>query len=107
MTHLLQWSGGLASTVGLLIDLVILPNLQLQFFRKGVDAGNTDPTQADGNFVTNAVELSAGVQLRHHHFSSGFLLAFVVVHRDPTPIVDNRDGVVVMNSDVYARAIAG
>ena len=107
MPRLLQRLGRLAATVGLLVDLLVFPDLQFQLFRKSVDAGNAHTVQAARNFVAVAVKLSAGVQLRHHHLRSRLLLALVVVNGNPAAIVDDRDGIVAMDNHIHTGTMSG
>ena len=98
---------GHAAGVGLLPDLAVAPDLQLQPIGKRVHDGNAHAVQAAGNFVGVAVEFSAGVQHGHDHFGGGLFLRGVHVHGNAAAVVDDGDAVVVVHDDVDLVAVAG
>ena len=64
--------------------------------------------QAAGDLVAAAVaELAAGVQDGQHDLDGRALLLLHHRDRDAAAVVDDRDGVVGMDRDVDARAVAG
>ena len=98
---------GNAAGVGLLPDFAVAPNFQLQPIGKRVHHRDAHAVQAAGNFVGVAVEFSAGVQHRHHHFGGGLFFGGVHVHGNAAAVVDHGDAVVVVHDDVDLVAIAG
>ena len=60
--------GRRAALVGLLIDLAVAPDLEIERFRQRVDDRDADAVQAAGHLVAVVVELAAGVEHREHDF---------------------------------------
>jgi hypothetical protein len=62
--------------------------------------------ETTGDLVARSVELAAGVQHSHDYFGGWALLRWVLVDRNATAIVQDRDGVVEVNGDVDGIAMA-
>ena len=101
-----QPPGGLAALVGLLEDVTVAPDFQVEPVRERVHHRNAHTVQSARDFVALGVKLAAGVQLGHHHFGGGLAGAAVDVHRDAAPVVGDGDGVVVVDGDFDVRAVA-
>ena len=90
------------------IYLPVAPNRQFQRIRKRIDYRDADPMQSTGNLVAVAVELSAGVQYRHHDFGrrpGGFVFR-VNARGNSTPVIHDADRVVGMDDDFYFVAVS-
>ena len=88
-----------AALVGLLVDLLVAPDLQLEPLRQRVDHRDADAVQAARDLVAVVVELAASVQHREHDFGRR-LAALVHDRRGCRAVVDNRDRVVDVDRDV-------
>src|SRR5262249_44779888 len=104
---LLQLRSGLAFFVGLFPDRAVPLNFEFEPVGKRIDYGNADAVQAARNFVSVAVEFSAGVEDGQNNFRGGALFRGVDIHGDATAIVSNSDGVVFVNGDVDFVGVAG
>src|SRR5207302_3670669 len=71
-----------------------------------VDNGDADAVETAGNFVRVAVEFSAGMENGENNFSSGALLGGVHVDGNAAAVVDDGDGIVFVNGDVYFVRVA-
>ena len=102
----LEIGGRRAALVGLLVDLAVAPDLELQQLRQRVDDRDADAVQTARDLVAVVVELAAGVEHRQHDFRRR-LAALVAVDRNAAAVVDDRDGVVDVDRDVDLVAVAG
>ena len=101
--ELARW---LPALVALLVDLIVAPDLKVEFLRQRVDDRDADAVQTTRHFITLVVELAPGVQHRHDDFGRGFP-ARVLIDRNASPVVDHGDRVVDVNGDVDLVAEAG
>ena len=99
--------GGHALFVGLFPDLSIAPDFEIEPVGESVDDGNADAVQAARNFVSVAIEFSAGVQHGHHDFRGGLFLRGMHVHGNAAAVVDHGDADIVVHGDVDFIAEAG
>ena len=98
----------LAALVLLAPDVAVAADLDLQQLRQRVDDRDADAVQAARDLVAAAVaELAAGVQDGEHDLDGRQLLLLHDPDGDAAPVVDDRDGVVGVDRDVDARAVAG
>jgi hypothetical protein len=95
-----------AALVGLLIDLAVAPDLEIERLRQGVDDRHADAVQTARDLVAVVVELAAGVQHRQHDLG-GRLAALVTIHRDAAAVVDDRHRIVDVDRDVDLVAVSG
>ena len=94
---LFQRALGFAALVRLSPDLPVTANFQLQIAGEGVDHRNAYTVQTPGNLVALFVELSAGVQGRHHHLGRGAFFDRVFVYGNTAPVINDRHAVVRMD----------
>ena len=99
-------AGRLAALVGLLIDLAVAPDFEIERFGQRVDDRDADAVQTARHLVAVVVELAAGVQHGQHDFG-GRLAALVAIDRNAAAVVDDRDRAVDVNRDVDLIAEAG
>ena len=85
--------------VGLLPDLALAPDLDLEALGERVDDRDADAVQAAGDLVGVVVELSARVQVRHDDLERLALVLLVHPDRDAAAVVLDRDGVVGVDRD--------
>ena len=78
----LELRSGHALFVGLLPDFAFAPDFQIEPIGKRVDDGDADAVQAARNFVSVAIEFSAGMQDGHDDFGGGLFFGGVHVHRE-------------------------
>ena len=71
----------------LLIDFSVTKHLRKHVRGKRVDARNADTVQTARHFVRTFVELTAGVQHRHHHLQGAHALFLVDVDGDTASVV--------------------
>ena len=95
-----------AALVGLLVDLAVAPDFEVERLRQRVDDRDADAVQTAGHLVAVVVELAAGVQHGQHDFG-GRLAARVQVDRNAAAVVDDGDRAVDVNRDVDLIAEAG
>ena len=88
-----------AALVGLLIDLLVAPDLELEPLGERVDDRHADAVQTAGHLVAVVVELAAGVQHGQHDLGRR-PAALVHVGRNAAAVVDDRDRVVDVDGDV-------
>ena len=84
----------LALLVGLLPDLAVAPNLDVEALRQRVDHRDADAVEAARDLVGVVVELPARVEVRHDDLERLALVLVVHPDRDAAPVVLDRDGVV-------------
>ena len=101
----LEIGGRRAALVGLLVDLAVAPDLELERLRERVDDRDADAVQTARHLVAVVVELAAGVEHRQDDFGRR-LAALVQVDRDAAAVVDDRDRVVDVDRDVDLVAVA-
>ena len=108
-TGFFELAGWLALRVRLLPGKTIAPDFQIQPMGKRVHATDANPVQTAGNLIAVAIEFAARVQHGHHHLRGRQTLAidFHLVDGDAAAIVDNGDGVVVVDGDLDLVGIAG
>ena len=102
----LERAGRGAALVGLLVDLAVAPDFEVEVLRQRVDDRHADAVQAAGHLVAVVVELAAGVQHGQHDFGRR-LAALVEIDRNAAAVVDDRDRAVDVNRDVDLIAEAG
>ena len=95
-----------AALVGLLIDLAVAPDFEVERLGQRVDDRDADAVQAARHLVAVVVELAAGVEHRQHDFGRR-LAALVPIDRDAAAVVDDGDRAVDVNRDVDLIAEAG
>src|SRR5208282_5082446 len=103
----LEFSGRSAALVGLLVDVAVAANLQVQPVGKRVDHRDAHAVQPAGDFVGFAVEFAAGVKHGHHHFGRRALFRLVHVHGDAAAVVHHGYGIVLVDGGVDLVAEAG
>ena len=96
----------IAALVGLLVDLAVAPDLQVERLRQRVHDRHADAVQAARDLVAVVVELAAGVQHRQHDFGRR-PAALVLIDRNAAAVVDDGDRVVDVDRDVDLVAVAG
>src|SRR5207245_4311071 len=106
--RVLQRPRGRAAVVGLPVDLVVAPDLDLEGLAQGVHHGYAHAVQAARDLVGLVVELAARVQLGEHdlrrvHAGHGR----VGTAGDAAAVVDDGDRVVDVDGDVDLRAVSG
>ena len=92
--------------VGLLVDLFVAPDLELEALGQRIDHRHADAVQAARDLVAVVVELAAGMEHGEHDFR-GRATALVHVGRDAAAVVDDGDRVVDVNGDVDLAREAG
>ena len=103
----LELRSGNALFVGLFPDFAFAPDFEIEPVGERVDDRDADAVQAAGNFVSVAIEFSAGVQHGHHDFGGGLFFRGVHVDGNAAAVVDDGDAVVVVHGDVDFVAEAG
>ena len=96
----------MAALVGLVVDLAVAPDLEIERLRQRVDDRDADAVQAARHLVAVVVELAAGVQHRQHDFG-GRLAAGVLADRNAAAVVDDGHRAVDVDRDVDLIAEAG
>ena len=102
----LELRGRHAALVGLLVDLAVAPDFELEASRERVDDRDADAVETARDLVAVVVELAAGVQDGQDDFRRR-LAALVTIDRDAAAVVDDRDRVVDVDRDVDLIAVAG
>jgi len=74
---------------------------------KRIHARNANAVQAAGNLIALAAEFTASMKDGENNLDRGDFLFRMLVDRDAAAVVDNRDGIVLMNRDIDFGAIAG
>ena len=74
---------------------------------KRIHARNADAVQAAGNLIALAAEFTARMEDGKNDLDRRDLLFRMLVDRNATAVVDNRNGVVFVNRDIDFGAIAG
>ena len=97
---------GVAALVGLHVDLLAAPDLEVEPLGQRVDHRHADAVQTARDLVAVVVELAAGVQHRQHDLG-GRPAALVHVHRDAAAVVDDGHRAVEVDRDVDLGAVAG
>ena len=105
-SHDLDRRDGTPSLVGLLPDLSLAPDLDIQPLGQGVDDRDADSVQAARDLVGVVVELPARVQVRHDDLERLALMLLVEPHGDAAAVVFDRDGVVGVNRDCDMVGVA-
>ena len=109
---LLRRSGGFelrrrhAALVGLLVDLAVAPDLELEQLGQRIHDRDADAVQTAGDLVAVVVELAAGVQHGQDDFRRR-LAALVAIDRNAAAVVDDGDRVVDVDRDVDLVAVPG
>src|SRR5262245_57507807 len=80
LSGLLKIGGGNTAFVLLFVSQAFAPNLQVQPFRKKIDARDAYTVQSARYFVSIRINLAAGMQLCHYDFGRRFL--FLLHHVD-------------------------
>ncbi len=106
--HLAQEADGFAFAVVLLPGVAVAPDLDVEGFGQGVDAGDADAVEAARDFVVGGVEFAAGVEHGEDDLDGGHGDAVdgLVVDGDAAAVVDDGDGVVDVDGDVDAGGVA-
>ena len=95
-----------AALVGLLVDLAVAPDLQVERFGERVHDRDADAVQTAGNLVAVVVELAAGMEHGQHDFG-GRLAAGVLIDGNAAAVVDDGNRAVDVQGDVDLIAVAG
>ncbi len=98
---------GIAALVALAVDPAVLVDLGDEALAQGVDHRGTDPVEASRDLVAAATELPAGVELGQHHLQTDLLLGGMHVDGDAPPVVQDRDGAVLVEGDHDGVAVTG
>ena len=98
--------GGRAALVGLLVDLAVAPDFEVERLGQRIHDGDADAVQPARHLVAVVVELAAGVQHGEHDFRRR-LAALVPIGRDAAAVVDDGDRPVDVNRDVDLIAESG
>jgi hypothetical protein len=106
-SDLTELGRGLSALVGLLVDLPLAPDLELEGLGQGVDHRDADAVQAARDLVGVVLELAARVELRHDDLGGGLPLLLVQVRGDAAAVVDDGDGVVPVDRDIDPVAEPG
>ncbi len=101
-----QDAGRIAALVGLVIDLPVAPDLEVERFRQRVYNGHAHAVQASRDLVAVVVELAPGVKDGEDHFGGG-LAAHVLIDRNAATVVGDCDRSVNVNRDVDFVAESG
>lgn len=91
--------GGLAAGELVTVDAAVAFHLDLQPLGEGVDDADADAVESPRDLVGLGVELPAGVENGHDHFERRAVVLLVDVDRDPSTVVADADGVVVVDRD--------
>src|SRR5579883_974361 len=97
LSHPLQRRLRNAARILLLPGISIAPDLELQPLAQRIHAAHAHAVQPARNLVTLGIELSARVQLGHDHLRRRYALILVDIHRNPAPVVDHRDRIIVVD----------
>ena len=87
--------------------LAVAVDPDLELLGEGVDHRDADAVQAARHLVARLVELAAGVQHGERQLDAGHLLDRVHVHRDAAAVVDDGDGIVLVDRDRDGVAVPG
>ncbi len=91
-----------------LVPVVALDiDVELEPFGEGVDDGDADAVQTAGDLVAGAAELAAGVQHGEHDLGGGLVVLVHDPDGDAAAVVGDRHGVVGVDGDDEAVAVAG
>lgn len=97
----------MAEIVLLHIHLAATAHLGAQIRGQGIDARYTHAVQTARNFIGTLIKLATGVQYRQYYFECTFVLLFVHIHGDTAAVVDNRNRVILVDSDFDMCGISG
>ena len=92
--------------VSLGVHFAFTADNQLQFFRQGVNDGNTHAMQTAGDFVRVIVKFTAGMKYGHDDLSSRNALFFVNAGRNTTTIILYGNRVIRMDRDLNLFTVA-
>ena len=98
---------GMSLFVFLLVDFTIAEHLRKHVRGKRVDARNADTVQTTRHFIRTFVELTAGVEHRHHHLQGTHALFFVHIDGDTASVVLYNDRIVLANHHINVGAETG
>ena len=98
---------GMSLFIFLLVDFAIAEHLRKHVRGKRIDARNADTMQTARHFVRTFVELTAGVQHRHHHLQGAHAFFFVDVNGDTASVVLYNDRIVLANHHINVGAETG
>ena len=90
---------GDADPVGLPPDLVLPVDRRHEPLGEGVDHGDSHAVQSAGDLVAVLVELPSGVEVGEAHLEGGLALLVVDPRGDAPPVVQDRDGTVLVDRD--------
>ena len=97
LTDNLHVSGRNTFVIFLSPDLPFPANLGNQSRGKRIDTRNTHSMQSTGNFIRILVELTTGMQYRHYHFQSRFILFGMSRRRYSPPIILDRNRIIFVD----------
>ena len=106
--NLLQGAGGVSLLEAHLPLRSVAAHGGDQLFRQRVHDAGADAVQAAGRLVVAVFELAAGVQRGEDDLDRALFRLGVLVDRDSTPVVGNRDGGAVLverDGDVRGKAV--
>ena len=105
--HHLHRIEGMSLLIFLLIDFPVAKHLRKHVGGERIHARNAHTVQTAGHFIRTLVELTAGMQHRHHHLQRTHALFFVDVDGNAATVVLHYDGTVLANRHFDVGAIAG
>ena len=88
-----------------LVFFAVTTHANLGTQRQSVNDGNTNAVKTTGNLVTTAAEFAAGMKDGKNNLDGRDLLFLMLLNRDATTVVDDRDRVVGMNEHLDMVAI--
>src|SRR5262245_1562369 len=90
-----------------MINLAVAADLQVQFLREGVHAGNAHTVKASGDLIGAVLKFPSRMEFRHHHLGGGHFLSGMHVHGNPAAVVLHGDGIVDMDGHLDLIAETG
>ena len=99
----------MASLIPLVIDFSLVVDTDLQPLGKRIDYGCAHAVQAAGYLIASAAELSACMQHGKDHFYRRNAGLVIDSHRDTTTVVDDGDGIILVNRhiNIFTEACQG
>jgi hypothetical protein len=106
VTNALEVARRLATLEGLAPECAVALDLDGQPLGEGVHHGDTDAVEPAGDLVGFVVELPAGVEDRHDDLHGRPVVLGVGVHGDPSAVVGDGHGVVLVDGHADRVAVA-
>ena len=104
--HHLHFVERFSGFVFLLIDFPITEHLRLHARGERIDTRHAHTVQTARHLIGTFVELTAGMEHRHHDLERAHTFFLMNVHRDTTAVVLHHNGVVRTNRDFNMGAIS-